>query len=197
MPRVERVRTFNHVCGHCGHGFPTAVAVRRHTAHSPRCHAAVLRGIPRALPADENQRGAALAGRFPEPDDLPGYEHGIDPADEDQWDGAGRFPDPDDLPGYEHGVDPEHQDVEDRRMGNERAEHNADRYAQEFDEGLAAEVLGLGKTSFEALKDVQDASGNGAYAPFADHDEWKLAEWLIENVNQQATEDFLKLSIVS
>ncbi|KAG8213610.1 hypothetical protein J3R82DRAFT_10295 [Butyriboletus roseoflavus] len=34
------------------------------------------------------------------------------------------------------------------------------------------------------------------YSLFADQDEWKLAEWLITNVNQQATEEFLKLLIM-
>ncbi|KAF8548376.1 hypothetical protein OG21DRAFT_1387473, partial [Imleria badia] len=33
------------------------------------------------------------------------------------------------------------------------------------------------------------------YSPFADKGEWELAEWLINNTNQQAMDEFLKLSI--
>ncbi|KAI9569191.1 hypothetical protein HD554DRAFT_2204667 [Boletus coccyginus] len=45
------------------------------------------------------------------------------------------------------------------------------------------------------MKCYQEATGKGAYTPFADHDKWVLAQWLIKNVNQCATEEFLKLSI--
>ncbi|KAI9459627.1 hypothetical protein HD554DRAFT_2206981 [Boletus coccyginus] len=49
------------------------------------------------------------------------------------------------------------------------------------------------ETPFEQMKRYQEATGRGAYAPFADHDKWALAQWLIKNVNQRATEEFLKL----
>lgn len=71
------------------------------------------------------------------------------------------------------------------------------RYAQVFEEHATAEVLGWAKTAFEKMEDFQNASGGGVYAPFKDREEWELAEWLIRNVNQRATEEFLKLSIVS
>ncbi|KAI9570029.1 hypothetical protein HD554DRAFT_2204195 [Boletus coccyginus] len=45
------------------------------------------------------------------------------------------------------------------------------------------------------MKCYQEATGRGAYAPFADHDEWTLAQWLVKNMNQHATEEFLKLSM--
>ncbi|KAF8431623.1 hypothetical protein L210DRAFT_837540, partial [Boletus edulis BED1] len=53
------------------------------------------------------------------------------------------------------------------------------------------------QTAFESMKDLQDASGQCAYAPFADRSEWELADWLVKNVNQGATDKFLKLGIVS
>lgn len=34
-------------------------------------------------------------------------------------------------------------------------------------------------------------------APFNSQDEWELAQWLLRNVGHNATEDFLKLPIVS
>jgi len=50
---------------------------------------------------------------------------------------------------------------------------------------------------FEWIKYHQEVTGGGPYAPFTDHKEWALAQWLIKNVNQQATEEFLKLPIMS
>ncbi|KAF8551358.1 hypothetical protein OG21DRAFT_1478190 [Imleria badia] len=53
-------------------------------------------------------------------------------------------------------------------------------YAYEYDQGPAAEVL---------------AAGHIIYYPFADREEWELTDWLIRNINQRATNEFLKLSI--
>ncbi|KAF8122220.1 hypothetical protein EV363DRAFT_1183475 [Boletus edulis] len=69
------------------------------------------------------------------------------------------------------------------------------RFAQEFSQNAAAEVLGVDATPFERMKQHQEELGEGAYAPFADREEWELAQWLIKNSNQRATEQFLKLPI--
>ena len=71
------------------------------------------------------------------------------------------------------------------------------RYVRKYDEGHAADVLGSAKTMFESMKDLQEVSGRGAYTPFTDRHKWELADWLITNMNQQATNEFLKLPIVS
>ena len=71
------------------------------------------------------------------------------------------------------------------------------RYAREFDEGRTADILGSAQTMFESMKDLQEASERGAYAPFTDRSEWELADWLVKNTNQGATDKFLKLAIVS
>jgi hypothetical protein len=60
-----------------------------------------------------------------------------------------------------------------------------------------ADVLGTHATSFEQMKMFQDSAEKGPYAPFVDLDEWELAWWLIKTVNQRATDEFLKLPIVS
>ncbi|KAI9453445.1 hypothetical protein HD554DRAFT_2031914 [Boletus coccyginus] len=41
----------------------------------------------------------------------------------------------------------------------------------------------------------QDSTKKGTYVPFADYDEWELAQWLIKTINQHATDKFLKLPI--
>lgn len=71
------------------------------------------------------------------------------------------------------------------------------RFAQEFFSHAVADDLGTNATSFERMKNFQDRMGKDSYAPFADHDEWELARWLMKNVNQKGTDEFLKLPIVS
>ena len=71
------------------------------------------------------------------------------------------------------------------------------RFAQEFSSHTVADILGTDATSFDRMKTFQDSKEKGLYTPFADHDEWELARWLIKTVNKRATEEFLKLPIVS
>jgi Plavaka transposase len=53
------------------------------------------------------------------------------------------------------------------------------------------------QTYFENLLEEQRAKGQDAWAPFEDEEEWGLAQWLMLNVGQNATDKFLKLPIVS
>ncbi|KAI6101851.1 hypothetical protein F5141DRAFT_964381, partial [Pisolithus sp. B1] len=53
------------------------------------------------------------------------------------------------------------------------------------------------ETAFEKMKELQDGFGGSAYSPFEDHKEWELAQWLINNDTQWATDEFLKLPVVS
>jgi hypothetical protein len=69
------------------------------------------------------------------------------------------------------------------------------RYVNEFP--TRAEEFGDGKTAFEQIFEEQRAKGESPWAPFADKDEWELARWLVKNVNQRATEEFLKMPGVS
>ena len=69
------------------------------------------------------------------------------------------------------------------------------RYAKEFP--TSAEELGEAKTAFEYIFEDQRAKDELPWAPFADKEEWELARWLAKNVNQRATEEFLKMSGVS
>ncbi|KAJ7868958.1 hypothetical protein B0H14DRAFT_3107217 [Mycena olivaceomarginata] len=54
-----------------------------------------------------------------------------------------------------------------------------------------------GGTLFQRMRAEQVASGDSKFAPFVDGDEWDLARWLSKNVNQTATDEYLKLSILS
>ena len=53
------------------------------------------------------------------------------------------------------------------------------------------------KTKFERLYQEHNEAGITHFLPFRDQDDWELAKWLNKNVGQKATDDFLKLNIVS
>jgi hypothetical protein len=58
------------------------------------------------------------------------------------------------------------------------------------------------KTDFEQLRDdklrsTSSLGDNPLWAPFADKDDWELAQWLATTVGQSAIDEYLKLSIVS
>ncbi|KII88252.1 hypothetical protein PLICRDRAFT_111519 [Plicaturopsis crispa FD-325 SS-3] len=61
--------------------------------------------------------------------------------------------------------------------------------------GPVAVGLGEGETSFWETREDQEALGQDRWAPFADEEEWELARWLMKNVNQGATDAYLKLPI--
>jgi hypothetical protein len=50
---------------------------------------------------------------------------------------------------------------------------------------------------FEKLHAEQQRQGLSPWTPFQDEEEWELAQWLMLNVGQNATDKFLKLPIVS
>ena len=53
------------------------------------------------------------------------------------------------------------------------------------------------KSYFEEIRARQEKMGEDLWAPFDDQEEWELAQWLMLNVGQNATDKFLKLPIVS
>ena len=63
-------------------------------------------------------------------------------------------------------------------------------------EAYAGAVYERGEPGFERIKREEAAADRGHWGPFADEDEWGLAEWLIRNVSQTETDKFLKLGIV-
>lgn len=56
---------------------------------------------------------------------------------------------------------------------------------------------GRAQSYFETVRDEQKKNGDVPWAPFKDEEEWELAQWLITNVGQNATDKYLKLPIVS
>ncbi|KAF7378421.1 hypothetical protein MSAN_00268700 [Mycena sanguinolenta] len=61
----------------------------------------------------------------------------------------------------------------------------------------AGATYGKGKTAFERIRDEEILTPGVVLGPFRDDDEWQLAKWLIKHVGHTATEEFLKLPIIS
>lgn len=73
---------------------------------------------------------------------------------------------------------------------------NGGYYIQDFPRP-AGTPIGKGCSYFEQVRQKQRDCGQDPWAPFEDKDEWELAQWLLLNVGQNATDKFLKLPIVS
>jgi hypothetical protein len=105
------------------------------------------------------------------------------------------------VPSPRHNVSPEPETTENKhqsqraRVEEVEDEETYQRYARDFP--TPADELGDAKTVFEEIFDNQKEKNESPWAPFADKDEWELARWLAKNVNQRATEEFLKMSGVS
>ncbi|KAG1810083.1 uncharacterized protein HD556DRAFT_1453102, partial [Suillus plorans] len=63
----------------------------------------------------------------------------------------------------------------------------------------ASQTLREGKTGFERFQEYKECMGEDKWAPFDDgyvaREEWGLAEWLVKNLGQTRTDEFLKLPI--
>ncbi|KAJ6619442.1 hypothetical protein B0H10DRAFT_2163885 [Mycena sp. CBHHK59/15] len=80
------------------------------------------------------------------------------------------------------------------------AEHPSTRqtWRTPFDSKQAAgATYGPAKTTFELIRDDEILTPGTVLGPFRDDDEWQLAKWLIKHVGHTATEEFLKLPIIS
>lgn len=179
MPRLSKTYPFaRNRCDNCGQAFPTQNGVRCHIGHSPLCQAAALQN-------SINQHSTSTRRA----EDIDSEVLATNDGESRQPEGVQDLDiNPDIFSGLEGGFT-------DQQDHTHTETHP--RYARKYDEGHAANVLGSAKTAFESMKDLQEASGHGAYAPFKDRSEWELAKWLVQNVNQRATDEFLKLSIVS
>ena len=81
---------------------------------------------------------------------------------------------------------------------HEHTEHmrKTNRYIEPFP-GDAGHSIQKSKTRYEVWLENQRCEEKNPWDPFASEDEWALTMWLINNVGQKATDQFLKLRIVS
>jgi hypothetical protein len=52
------------------------------------------------------------------------------------------------------------------------------------------------KTRFKKWLEIQQGEGKKPWEPFSGEEEWALLRWLIKNVGQKSTDEYLKLQIV-
>ncbi|PBK68123.1 hypothetical protein ARMSODRAFT_1020145 [Armillaria solidipes] len=66
------------------------------------------------------------------------------------------------------------------------------------EQGAGAPISATPKwTLFHCICDDQVLRGAEIWGPFADEDEWEMAKWLIKNVGHKATNEFLKLNMIT
>jgi hypothetical protein len=192
VPKHNAIRICGqHRCNHCGKDLPTAAGLKCHIASSKtlgcrdQWEREVLRREPTKSPSPPATDNDAVSPQYvspvPEfpPEELPAFippkrlGHLASNSEPDQ-----STPEP---PSKRARV----EEADDEEAGG------CHRWAQEF-EG-AAEELGEGKTLFEEIRESQEAMCEPPMAPFLDEEEWDLARWLMKNVTQMATEEFLKM----
>jgi len=83
------------------------------------------------------------------------------------------------------------------RVTVEDVEDESEELERDLYPGNVAEVKGEGMTMFDDMLEEQRSMKESVWSPFADRDEWELANWLMKNATQTAIDDFLKLNIVS
>jgi hypothetical protein len=63
--------------------------------------------------------------------------------------------------------------------------------------GLVANILGWAETYFHKWENQQQLDGTLEWAPFENHQEWELAQWLMKSLGQMSIDEYLKLLIMS
>ena len=79
--------------------------------------------------------------------------------------------------------------------GNTYPTSITDRFIESYP-GKAGEGLRRTKTQFEVWLKNQREEEKIPWFPFASEQEWALTKWLLKNVGQTSTDEFLKLEIV-
>ncbi|KAI6017981.1 hypothetical protein BKA83DRAFT_4058579 [Pisolithus microcarpus] len=168
----------------------------RHVSQSPTCRQLWIKALERpvvAVSADKEDQGIEV-GLSPEDwryasdnDDSPDFHEGHIVQDHRARD----ITDPPNIceepPSKRARVEEAVDDVPDRPSEG--------RFTQQYI-GVAANILGARKTSFELMEAVETTEKESMWAPFHTEGEWDLARFLMKNVGQTKMDEFLKLNIV-
>ena len=178
-------------CPYCAKTLPTGKSVRQHVAASQSCTKLweIHQLAKKPTKSKKNQPSSSLSS--PPDFDLdidPGtdnFSHDFVLPQEDPELPIPRNPSPDLNP-------PVDNDAEDR----DDQPTSQSRYSEAYPHS-AAQPIRKEKTDFEKFRDNDSAAGKQPWEPFSSKKEWELATWLIRNVNQRATEQYLNLPMVS
>ena len=91
---------------------------------------------------------------------------------------------------------PLHEAIGEDVPNNFEAEVRGRRFSEPYPRSIASPIV-FQKTRFEKQREEEKVNGKPPWQPFSSQDEWELAKWLIDNVNQKATDKYLKLPMVS
>lgn len=159
-------------CRYCGRAFPTLKGQRGHTSQNRSCRESRQRALARL-----NKRLAQS-----------GIVEGTD-VDVEMEDTPA---DPNHHIRADHSPIPPAQSTSPGAGGREKISRWVETYPRP-----AGVTKGLGQTEFGRVRESQIERDQDPWAPFESQEEWQLAQWLLQNVGQNATEEFLKLPIVS
>lgn len=181
-----------HRCGFCLKEFGRARHVQLHIANTPKCRTARDRAINRRSAPPSVDTGPS----DPNPLDLDHMEDNMD--EFIGHDDVDYFPSERLVVNDEAFNEAAKTNKRDRSQSRHTAPQTAsERYAEDYNTADVAHILRKTQTAFEILKESQNGLGEKPWAPFKDKDEWELAQFLITEVSQTATDKYLKLPIVS
>jgi hypothetical protein len=173
-------------CHFCQKAFTTQRAVNQHISASENCRKEWHKNIVRKNdnPSPKCRRINSPEPSFPD-DDLPNANL----TDADNF-----IPPPE--PCQQTPTCQAAQAVLEDADDSDLATKSHKRYVEPFP-GPAGEALRQEKTNFEVLLQKQELEGKNPWEPFASKAEWGLVEWLMKNVGQKSTDEYLRLPIVS
>ena len=168
-------------CPYCSKLLPTGKAVRQHVAASQSCSKSWEKDQLAKIPTKTKTNGSDV---FIGDEDLemdgPTYEFVL----------AHEGPEPANT--VPVAVDPDNTWPEE----NDDQPSSRTRYSEAYPRS-AGQPIRKEMTQFEKFRDNDSVAGRQPWEPFSSKKEWELATWIIKNVNQRATEQYLNLPIVS
>ena len=166
-----------HRCQFCSKPFAIQRALNHHISASKTCYKEWRKGLVR----NEQPSLKRPCRNSPSMDDI---FDGFDTQDVDDF-----------VPPPPPGTPPH---LTGRRVTVDNAAYpttNMDRFVEPYP-GDAGQGIRKSKTRFEKWLEIQDIEGTDPWQPFASKEEWALTRWLMNNVGQKSTDEYLKLPIV-
>ncbi|KAJ7609663.1 Zn-finger domain-containing protein [Roridomyces roridus] len=181
-------------CQYCGRSVNTAAGVNRHIGNTPACRLQWAKALGAIVVAREEQDDEPAPAASPAPSPPLSPVLSEDDNDLGVGDDFVLPPRVDTPPPPELVGEPRSHRASIEEVLDEDDPAYRKRFVEPFP-GDAGTPVGVGETLFEKMRHEQAGSGDSEFAPFKDSDEWDLAQWLSKNVNQTATEEYLKLPI--
>ncbi|KAJ7737951.1 Zn-finger domain-containing protein [Mycena metata] len=184
-------------CPYCAKTLSTRAGVSHHISKARECDQKWEESLANSFTVEQEE------AEPPPPEDRAQtpVPSGTDTDDDDPMHAADDFV----YPERQESPEPPQAIPPSRRATVEEVEDEGDpenfgRFVEPFEneeEGRApaGTPLEKGETLFERMYADQNAKNGTDFGPFCDEEEWDLARWLMKNVNQTGTDEYLKLPI--